>query len=448
MSRNISILLINPWIMDFAAYNLWAEPLGLFYVASILKHAGASLGYVNCLASTKRENPAQKSNGCSKYIRTITEKPRALSFVPRNYAVYGIEDDEFVKRVSEAPVPDAVLITSHMTYWYPGVFKVISILKDFYKKKVPIVLGGIYAKLCTVHAKSLSGADYIFTDNNLGKLIPLIERITGKRLSNTTAPGSFERYPLPMHELGIAKRFFAVLTTRGCPYRCSYCASHSLWCGFSRRDPDSVIKEIAQYVDIMKTKNIAFYDDALLVDAENHIIPILKKIRELRLSVKIHLPNGINASLITKRVAEQFRTSGVETLRIGFETANEKLQRMTGAKTTNEDYIQAVHHLRAAGYNRKAIGTYIIAGFPDQRSDDVENSIQFVYEAGAAPYLSYFSPIPETAIWKSAIEATPFPIDREPLFQNNSVYLLGNEEFSPERVQQLRDIALQLRNKS
>ena len=71
MNRKISALLINPWITDFAAYNLWAEPLGLLYVASILHVAGADVSYIDCLYSAAQENPVPRENGCSKYRRRI-----------------------------------------------------------------------------------------------------------------------------------------------------------------------------------------------------------------------------------------------------------------------------------------------------------------------------------------------------------------------------------------
>ena len=43
-----------------------------------------------------------------------------------------------------------------MTYWYPGVFKLIEITRKFFKE-VPIILGGIYATLCYEHAKNIQG---------------------------------------------------------------------------------------------------------------------------------------------------------------------------------------------------------------------------------------------------------------------------------------------------
>ena len=51
MSREISILLVNPWIFDFAAYNLWIEPLGLEYIASLLKMSGVRVSVIDYVSS-------------------------------------------------------------------------------------------------------------------------------------------------------------------------------------------------------------------------------------------------------------------------------------------------------------------------------------------------------------------------------------------------------------
>ena len=47
-----------------------------------------------------------------------------------------------------------------MTYWYPGVFEAIKIIKESLPR-VPVVLGGKYATLCYDHAVNYSGADYV-----------------------------------------------------------------------------------------------------------------------------------------------------------------------------------------------------------------------------------------------------------------------------------------------
>jgi hypothetical protein len=47
MSKNI--LLINPWIHDFAAYDFWLKPLGLLYLSGFLRQTGHQVHFIDCL---------------------------------------------------------------------------------------------------------------------------------------------------------------------------------------------------------------------------------------------------------------------------------------------------------------------------------------------------------------------------------------------------------------
>jgi len=201
MSREISILLVNPWIFDFAAYNLWIEPLGLEYIASLLKMSGVRVSVIDCLNSKLFNNPREKPNGCSKFKRTTIPKPVALNFVKRHYAMYGISTEEFFDRLKAIEQPDVIMVTSIMTYWYPGVFRTIELLRDFFGKRIPILLGGIYASLCKKHAEAFSGADIVYADRNISPLLKIMENITEKTLKIKRVPESFKDWPIPDHWL-------------------------------------------------------------------------------------------------------------------------------------------------------------------------------------------------------------------------------------------------------
>ena len=73
---------------------------------------------------------------------------------------YGISEADFRARLSRLPRPDAVLVTSLMTYWYPGVSAAIALVQEHFPG-VPVILGGIYASLCPDHARAVSGADLV-----------------------------------------------------------------------------------------------------------------------------------------------------------------------------------------------------------------------------------------------------------------------------------------------
>src|SRR5512139_1396557 len=90
------ILLINPWVTDFAAYNLWVRPLGLLRIGSFLRNRGFRISLIDCLDfySKKREY------GVGKFFRTKIPKPDPLKTIPRNYCRYGITEEMLVKRLS------------------------------------------------------------------------------------------------------------------------------------------------------------------------------------------------------------------------------------------------------------------------------------------------------------------------------------------------------------
>jgi len=441
----VRLLLINPWIYDFAAYNYWAEPLGLHYTASFLEHCGAEIDFIDCLTSDENPNPGLKPDGRSKFHRKVINPPSCLDFVvrrgERTYARYGINEEEFISKLLERERPDAVLVTSIMTYWYPGAFRVIELVRARLPK-VPVVLGGIYARLCTRHATG-SDADYIFTDTDLSTLPEIIEKLTGKKLPVKANSWNLGNAPFPFRRR--ERRFFAILTRTGCPYSCTYCACGYLWPGGFARETASVVEEAVDAARLTGIHNIAFYDDALLIDADRHIIPIVEELHARMPDLAFHLPNGIHAGLVTQRIATLFHTAGVKSIRIGLETADDILQINTGGKTTSGAYRHAVDLLRKAGYRRENIGTYALAGLPGQKPEDVEKTIDLIYEAGGAPLLAYFSPIPHTPLWKTAARSSPLPIEREPLLHNNTVYIRGNPDYGEQAIHALRDRAAELR---
>jgi hypothetical protein len=81
----------------------------------------------------------------------------------------------------------------------------------------------------------------------------------------------------------------------------------------------------------------------------------------------------------------------------------------------------AVQHLRQAGYAAQEIGVYILGGLPGQDREEVEQSIRFVKECGARPYLAEYSPLPGTPLWEEAVNVSSFDLQGEPLFHNNTI---------------------------
>ena len=425
------ILLINPWITDFAAYNFWIRPIGLLYIASLLRENGFQVTLIDCLDSYSKI----KKYGNGNFFKTWIEKPKPLDSIPRHYSRYGIPEGVLKERLTSITKPDVVAVTSGMTYWYPGLFELIRIVKQFLNG-APIILGGIYATLCYEHALKYSGADYVVKGRGETDGLKLISAITRSKIApnpelQTNSYPAFDLYP----QLG----FVCIATSRGCPLRCTYCASHVLYNGFDRREPDEVVEEIEHWVTRHRINNIAFYDDALLVDPSRHIMPILKEIIKRGIQCYFHTPNGLHIRELDEELADLLFRAGFRTIRLGFETSNEGMQIDTGGKVGNQELVRAVKNLKKAGYSGEEIDVYIMVGLPGQRVGEAEESIAFVQESGARPIIVEYSPIPGTSLFKEAKQVSRFDLEKEPLYQNNTILPCQWEGFTMTDYRRLKE---------
>jgi len=165
---------------------------------------------------------------------------------------------------------------------------------------------------------------------------------------------------------------------------------------------------------------------------------LLHEIKKRNLSCNFHCPNGLHLREINEELAQLMFDSGFKTIRFGFETSDLERQMETGGKVKNEELKRAVHLLQAAGFKSGDIGIYLLCGLPGQTAAEVRNSIEFVWECGAKPILAEYSPIPGTKMWDEAVALSPFDIQSEPLYHNNSLLPCRNNDFSVTVYEQLK----------
>jgi len=442
-----TVLLVNPWIHDFAAFDFWAKPLGLLTVGAVLRTNGYTLSFVDCLAvddsllaSMPRITiPRRKPEGKGKYLKQRIEKPPAYRSIERRYSRYGLPPAMVAEKLERIAQPTAVLVTSGMTYWYPGVFETIALIKCIFPH-TPVMLGGVYAGLCPDHARMFSGADLVITGPGEQAVLDVLSSLTGRKHPyhpNLEDPDSL---PYPAFDLYDALPYLTIATSRGCPFRCRYCASRLLNPSYTVRSARSVVDEIIFWQERTGVTNIAFYDDALFFNTSHHIVPILKRVISSGIHASFHTPNGIHVQGITVETASLMKEAGFQTIRLGLETADEECMARTGKKTSQREFLQAVRSLHAAGYKTEDIGVYLLAGLPNQTAQEVEYSIRFAQEAGARPYLAEYSPIPATSLWDEACAVSRFDLRSDPLYHNNSIFPCAWEGFTRSDLQRLKEL--------
>lgn len=165
MKKPLRALIVNPYIYDFACYDLFSKPIGILQIAAVLKKLGLEVDLIDCLDSGKLKS---RDSGCGNYYCEAVPKPEVFKDIPRVYKRYGITPQMLKSIMEKTEEPDIILVTSGMTYWYKGAFEVIEIVRHKFKR-TPVILGGIYATLCHDHASRLSGADFVFKGTDIKK---------------------------------------------------------------------------------------------------------------------------------------------------------------------------------------------------------------------------------------------------------------------------------------
>jgi len=438
-----NILLVNPWIHDFAAYDFWAKPLGLLSLASILRQHEFSITYIDCLDRFHPKAPhidPYTRNGRGPFLKTTIPKPKGLEHIPRNFSRYGIMLEWFREELKLIPKPDLVLVTSCMTYWYPGVQETIRIIKETYSDII-VILGGIYAGLCNEHAVSHSGADIVLTGPGEKYILKLAENYTGFSVSPKFDPNDLDTFPYPAFDLQRKISYIPILTSKGCPFSCSYCASHFLNPKRMLRSPLSLIEEIKYWHFKYGVKNFVFYDDALLVDAERHAAVLFEGLIKENLDVCFHTPNAVHIREISEKTAGLMFRAGFKTIRLGLETATFENRKELDSKVTANEFKQAVACLNKAGFQKNQVGAYLLTGLPGQTISSVEESIKEVKRNGITPVLAHYSPVPHTALWDRAVASSSYDLKSDPVFTNNAIFPCWFEDFSWEKISYLKNLA-------
>jgi radical SAM superfamily enzyme YgiQ (UPF0313 family) len=390
----MKVLLVNPPIYDFTAYDFWLRPYGMLRVAGQMRHCSL-LSFFNFLVSSKTD-PWGRGRLESREI----PKPGPLRDIPRRYRRFGKPRAEFREFLS-AQSFDAVLVQTLMTYWYPGIQEVVEDVREL-QPSAKVILGGVYATLCSAHARSL-GADLVIEGGNLDPVWRL--------LSIQPEPG-VPFWPREYADVGILK------LTEGCPFRCTYCAAPLMWPGFKGRPETDCLNELVHLAEA-GVKNIAFYDDALLFHADRILVPFLKAVLKAGIRVSFHTPNALNARFMTPELARLMVQAGFASYFFGLESCAHDWQSATGGKVYAEEFAAAAGHLRNAG--AQSILAYIIVGHPDSDNQDLVNSINFARRCGTRVILSEFSPIPGTIDGEKSRQWADL---KEPLSHNKTAFAI------------------------
>ncbi len=393
------------------------------------------MDFLNCLDYSNQgtqkdfKSPPRKNDGTGKFFRQPLPPPLLDKSLPRKYARYGVPSSVIKEKITLAR-PDLVLITTGMTYWYPGVREAVQEVKGLFPS-VPVIAGGIYATLMPDHCRDVCGAGHIITGSGEDELRSFL---------------GMNHFPVPSGALpdrpmlipGIWDEAGIIRLNRGCPLRCAYCASGLICDGFTPGNPDKGWKALMELHHFAGTRNFAFYDDALLYRKEEVFIPFLKRIIREECDFNFYTPNAVHLRYLDRETAKLMVDAGFREIRLGYESSSCEFHKKRDGKFHPASFPGKIEELKKAGFSHETIRVYILAGLPGQEAGEVEESILHAKDAGVRISLSEYSPVPGSAMWDECLNSSSHPLAEEPLYHNNTLFPMEWEGFTRNDLERLK----------
>jgi len=391
----VKILLINPPRFNELSGNNPAiiesergfnPPLGLLYIASYL------------LAHSKHE------------VCVLDSQVEELDYL------------QLETRIKEIN-PDIVGITA-MSLTMLDVLETIKIVRGI-KKDTKIILGGPHVNIYPEETLQLTKADVIvlgegektftdiipFLDNKqmLKQIKGLVFYYDGAIYNTGLAPfiENLDALPFPARHLTPYKKYSSLLahkglvtsmiTSRGCPFVCTFCNRPHLGKLFRARSPENVVDEM-EACSKMGISEFLIYDDNFNIDGQRVMLicdEIIKRHLDVTWSVRAHV------NTVTKNMLEVMKRAGCQAIHYGIESGNERLLKIIKKNITKERVCEVFKMTKKIGIKTLA---YFMIGLPTETKEDIEETFSFMREVNPDyVHLTTLVLFPATEIYQDAL---------------------------------------------
>ncbi len=193
-------------------------------------------------------------------------------------------------------------------------------------------------------------------------------------------------------------RSFSILTSRGCPYRCTFCSQSIMPIKWRSRSPENVLEEWRHLVEDLGAQEIGVLDDSANIRVKR-----LERLAHLLIENQLnHVPwifvNGIRANLASKELLSLLKQAGLKRVAFGVETGDPEILRTIDKKVDHDTIRQAFKNAKEVGLETIA---FMIIGLPGETRETMQRTIDFAIELD--PLIANFSmmtPYPGTKVYE------------------------------------------------
>lgn len=218
----------------------------------------------------------------------------------------------------------------------------------------------------------------------------------------------------------------AIVTSRGCPYKCVFCSQTRFWQAKIRfHTPGYVIKEIENVYKFSKTEEIRI-DDGIFLINKKRLLEIVELWEKHPLYRHIKFTCMARANLIDNEMAELAARMGIHSAFFGIESNNpDSLYYLKGGSVTPEDNQRAYEILTK---HKIKLHTSYIIGVPDETESQIMDTYKFIKKnRKLTGGVFHLVPLPGTPVWDHAIK-------RELVSEDMDFSILGGQQIGKDAI--------------
>lgn len=373
-------------------WDIPAPPLGLLYLAGMLEKEGLEVNMVDAF-----DVPFDKIEEI-----IIKEKPGIVGvscFTDSRLAALKVVD--LVKKVN--PKIYTVMGGSHASSFPEQILR--------HYPNVDFIVRGEAEYTLVDLVKALEGKKALNTIDGLalrheGKIVLTPER---KKIQN------LDEIPFPAHHLvdqskyipsgadpngwkASSKRYTTMMTSRGCPYLCTYCSTTVYWGqNFRGRSPMNVVDELEEIHNVYGIEVIGFFDD-IFTARMDRITEICKEI--VKRNIKIQFSCGTRVNFIKPEMLEWMKRAGCQSIFFGVESCSQKILNNIKKFAKVEQVINAFKSCDEFGIHPSMA---LMVGNPGEDKETIKETIEVMKRV--KPYgmnIGILSIFPDTEIYELA----------------------------------------------
>lgn len=325
--------------------------------------------------------------------------------------------------------PDIIGITCPTpVYWV--VKQICRELKDK-DSRVPIILGGPHPTALPRETLMDMDADVVVIGEGEETVIELIDALEkGRRLDNilglafkncnevTINPRrelikDLDTLPFPAKDLLPLQNYYLpptkrirseratnMITSRGCPFNCTFCMARTAWGRQTRlRNIESVLDEIKENVEVYKLTEFSFHDE-LFTLKKSRVIELCKGIIDRGLDISWVCQ--ARAGTVNEEMLEFMKKAGCGKIAFGFESGNQHMLNLMNKRETLQNAVESARLCKQAGIG--VAGAFIL-GHPGETIESIQDTIRFAIELDIDTAAFFIAiPYPGTKLYDLAVK--------------------------------------------